>query len=77
MIYTKFHCNAEISCSANKQINKILFIYKTTNLCIAMKLNINHPKYLKYLYKKKTEFLSLFLNYIFIVEHTITISNFY
>jgi len=29
-----------------------LFIYKTINLCIAMKLCINHLEYLKYLYKK-------------------------
>jgi len=50
MIYAKFYCNAEISCSVNIQRNEFYLI--TINLCIAMKLYINHLEYLKYLYKR-------------------------
>jgi len=47
----------QIGCSVNKQI---LFIYRTTNLRIVMKLDINQLEYLKYLYKKFEIFIVIF-----------------
>jgi len=78
MICTKFCYDTEITCFINKQINKFcLFTKHITEqlICIATKFYIN-LEYLKYLYKTKTyiklRLSSLFLNYIFPLEHTFT-----
>jgi len=64
MIYVKFHCGAEISCSVNKQN---LFIYSTlqytTNLYIAMKLYINHLEYSKKVMTKILIFVYKYFKY--------------
>ena len=50
-----------------------LFIYRTTNLYIAIKFYINHLEYLKYTYTKNEIFVIIFkLKYCIIVIKIIT-----